>query len=249
MNQTSLEPAQPAPTANPRGWIARWTVVALVVTAVVLAACRQEVDSVSVSLPGTSVSTSTVPVSTSDHPSDLAWEPVLPPVAADPGYTERLGPYADMVLRGGLVPYGSEEHLNYLASCVESAGFSVKLDLHEQSLEASPGPSQTERYREVLRLCEEAAINSGLVGPVLPPTEADLALQYQAFQLTYQCLIDAGLPAPEPPSEQVYVDSGGKAWHPYTLLSPGDVPTAEALCPQDLVVLFEKLAETGDDGE
>jgi hypothetical protein len=154
-----------------------------------------------------------------------------------------------MVLRGGLVPYGSEEHLNYLASCVESAGFSVSLDLHEQSLEASPGPSQTERYREVLRLCEEAAINSGLVGPVLPPTEADLALQFQAFQLTYRCLVDAGLPAPEPPSEQVYVDSGGKAWHPYTLLSPGDVPTAEALCPQDLVVLFERLAATGGDGE
>lgn len=249
MNQTSLEPAQPAPTANPRGWIARWTVVALVVTAVVLAACRQEVDSVSVSLPGTSVSTSTVPVSTSDHPSDLAWEPVLPPVPADPGYRERLGPYADMVLRRGLVPYGSEEHLNYLASCVESAGFSVELDLEEQSIEASPGPSQTGRYQEVLRLCEEAAISSGLVGPILPPTEADLALWYQAFQLTYRCLIDAGFPAPEPPSEQVYVDSGGKAWHPYTLLSPSDVPTAEAMCPQDLIVLFEKLAETVDDGE
>jgi hypothetical protein len=130
----------------------------------------------------------------------------------------------------------------YLASCVESAGFFVVLNVEEQSIEVSPGSqSEIERYREVQRRCEQAAISSGLVGPVLSMSETELAFQYQAFQLTYRCLIEAGFPAPEPPSEETYVDDH-TAWHPYTLLSPSDVPKAEALCPQDLVVLFEQMA-------
>lgn len=44
---------------------------------------------------------------------------------------------------------------------------------------------------------------------------------------TYDCLQTVGFPAPAPISVDVYVESGGSAWHPYNALSPGIYAQAE----------------------
>ncbi|GBD83626.1 hypothetical protein BMS3Abin02_00005 [bacterium BMS3Abin02] len=202
--------------------------------------------------PLTDVTTSLVSVSAGQTPttersgpavSVTGWAPPPVPIPKDPDYREKLGPYADMVLRGGAVPYGSEEHVLYIVSCIESAGFDVTVGPDGHSMEAAPGV-QVDRFRQVQAACEQAAIDSGLVAPPQSPSEEQLALQYQALLITYRCLVEYGYPAPEPPSEQTYVDSGGSAWHPYTLLE-GDVSAVEQICPQDLVTLYEQMAAAG----
>jgi hypothetical protein len=174
-------------------------------------------------------------------------QPVPPPLpSSTKNYREALGQYADLVLGDGLVPHGSIEHLEFLATCVRSAGFHVELDLEERSLTARPGGEQESAYREVLATCEEAAFSSGLVKRPGPPDDEFLAARYDAFMLTYQCLSANSYPVSPPPSKELYIESGGTIWHPYERLSPLSVPQVERECPQDLIVLFETLATHED---
>lgn len=156
-------------------------------------------------------------------------------------YRERLGPYADMVLGTGRVPYGSSEHLTYLVTCIESEGFPVTLDEEEGAIMAKPGVDQMGRYKEVQSDCEQSAISSGLVGAPKPPDEATLSVWYQAYRALNECLMEHGFPVTEPPSETTYVSTGG-SWHPYQMLQTSQLAKAEAVCPQDLVTLLEDLA-------
>jgi hypothetical protein len=161
--------------------------------------------------------------------------PTLPP---DPGYRDRLGEYADFVLGDALVPHGSPEHLEFLANCIESAGFSV--EIVDGGLSAEVQPAQAAHYDDAQSQCEQAAISSGLVAEIDDPTDEELAAWYQAHQLTQQCLIEKGYPTVDPPSEDSYIEAGGRNWHPYdAIVNTTDV---EADCPQDLAALFERLA-------
>lgn len=169
-----------------------------------------------------------------------SWAPVPPSLPAHSDYSSRLGPYVEFVLRGGLVPQGSPEHIEYLADCIRSAGFQVQVD--QGGLLADPGAGQEQYYRAAVQACEHAAIESGLVGPVQPPSEEELAAWYEAYELTYECMLATGYPTTTPPSEDAYIESGGSDWHPYEVLSPGMISVVESDCPQDLVVLFEILA-------
>lgn len=153
---------------------------------------------------------------------------------------ERLGEFAPFVLRGGEVPLGSLEHLQYLQSCLARAGFEVEIQPDEGALQAKPGVQEDE-YRAALGDCEEAAFDSGLVGRPTAPTDEELAAWYEAFQLTYQCLLGKDLEPDPPPSAELYIESGGSNWHPYDGLSPAEISQVENDCPQDLVVLFERL--------
>jgi len=171
------------------------------------------------------------------------WAPPPVPIPKDPEYREKLGPYADLLLRGGLTPYGSEEHVLYIVSCIESAGFSVTLDPSGPAIEAAPG-AQVDQFRQVQAACEQPAIDSGLVAAPTYASKEFLAAQYQAMLITYQCLIDRGYPTSEPPSEQAYVDRA-VSWHPYEVLSGPDHEAAEQVCPWDLTTLFEQMAAAG----
>lgn len=214
-------------------------------TALVLVGCggTKQVPPPTMAVTSTlSVPTDQTPTTQPPNPDVVVsrWAPPPVPIPKDPDYREKLGPYADMVLRGGVVPYGSEEHVLYLISCIESAGFSVAADQDGHGFEAAPG-AQVDRFRQVQEACEQHAIDSGLVAPPTPPSEEQLALQYRALLTTYQCLIEHDYPTSEPPSEQAYVDSNGRDWHPYSLLG-GNISAVEKECPQDLVVLYEQMA-------
>lgn len=165
--------------------------------------------------------------------------PVAPTLPSDPGYRSRLGTYADFVLGEALVPHGSPEHLQFLASCIESAGF--KVEVVDGSISARPPPEQAAHYDDAQSQCEEAAISSGLVSEIDDPSDEELAAWYEARLLTHQCLVEKGYPISPPPSEDSYVEAGGRNWHPYDAILL-DTTAVEAECPQDLVVLFERLA-------
>lgn len=157
-----------------------------------------------------------------------------------PSYQERLGDYAAFVLRGGEVPLGSIEHLTFLETCVADAGFEVEVVPEEGALLAAPG-QQEDEYRQALALCEEEAFSSGLVGRPTTPGVAELQAWYEAYQLTYACLIEEGFEPDPPPSVELYVEGGGSTWHPYNGLSPKEAAEVEETCTQDLLVLFEQL--------
>jgi hypothetical protein len=150
-----------------------------------------------------------------------------------------LGAYAEFVLgETGMVPYGSVEHLNYMATCIESAGFDAEIEDGGISVQAG---AQASLYVDVRTKCEQAAVDSGLVRPLEPPDDRELAAQYDAFMLTYECMVREGYPVSAPPSKDSYVESGGQVWHPYGLVG-GDPSTIETVCPQDVVILYEMLA-------
>jgi hypothetical protein len=161
--------------------------------------------------------------------------PTLPP---DPGYRSRLGKYADFALGDALVPHGSPEHLQFLASCLESAGFSV--DLMDGGISAHPPPEQAAYYDDAQLQCEQAAVTSGLVAEIDEPSDEELAAWYEAHLLTQQCLVEKGYPTSHPPSVDSYVEAEGRNWHPYDAIR--DTTAVEDECPQDLVALFERLA-------
>jgi hypothetical protein len=186
---------------------------------------------------GQAVSSTT---STTSLPGGEGGMPVPPPLPPVADYENLLGRYADMVLNGGLVPYGSVEHVHYVVECIKSAGFAVEWE--QGGLLARPGVEQEPRYREVMAFCEQAAVDSGLVGPLLPPDEEELAARYEAAMWTYDCLQAAGFPVPDPVSPDVYIESDGSGWHPYNAISPGRYAEAERQCPQDPIVVFEILA-------
>jgi len=158
---------------------------------------------------------------------------------SDPGVRERLGPYADLILGdNGLVTHGSVEHMAYLEACIESAGFDVKLD--DGGLAVNFG-SQRAFFENVNAACSKAAETSGLVAPQNFTDERFLSAQYDAFMLTYDCMVREGYPVAAPPSKDTYIEAGGMNWHPYNRLA-GDASATESECPQDLVILFQMLA-------
>lgn len=167
------------------------------------------------------------------------WQPPPQPLPADPGLRDRLGPYAEFVLGDrGMVPPGSVEHLEYMATCIESAGFDVEIEAG--GIGVRPG-AQESSYRDAFAQCEAAAVDSGLVSAQEPPDDRALAAWYDAFMLTYNCMVEHGYLASAPPSKDSYVESDGRNWHPYDQLR-GDQAAVERVCPQDLVILFEMLA-------
>lgn len=172
---------------------------------------------------------------------DATWSPPLPSLAANPSYRHDLGPYAGYVLGDrALVPWGSPEHLQFMVTCLQSAGFAVSID--DGGVSAAPGSDQVSFYRDALKACEQAGVDSGLVMERRPYGPEEWSVIYDAFQITSQCLIEHGYPTPDPPSRDVYIESGGR-WHPFDLLSPTAIDAVEQVCPQDLVILFQMMAQ------
>lgn len=220
-------------------------VVALIATGCTTAA---EPDG---SMPTTSltsaVSSTTSIAPTTSEESDTFGEFIPPPPAvAVPSaeLREQLGPYADLVLGGGAVLRGSKEHLDYIASCVAAGGFAVEADPTDGSVQGNHGPEQEEQFRVVLFACDAAAREHGLIKPSGPATRQELELSYRAFLIAHDCLIEHGYPTTEPPSLEVYVQSGGFAWHPFDNIYPHPLSELEAVCTQDLAKLVVQLVET-----
>ncbi|NOY56085.1 MAG: hypothetical protein GXP34_08870, partial [Actinobacteria bacterium] len=166
------------------------------------------------------------------------WAPPPVPTPKDPEYREKLGPYADLLLRGGIVPYGSEEHIGYLASCIESAGFTVTLDPSGQGFAVATGV-QMDQYNQVRAACGQVAIDSGLVAALAPATHEFRAAEYQARLVQYQCLIDHGFQPSEPPSEQAFLEEAN--WDPFSGVANAQFAAAEQACSHSIIPILEQM--------
>jgi NADPH:quinone reductase-like Zn-dependent oxidoreductase len=162
------------------------------------------------------------------------------------GYRQLLGPYADVILRDGQVPWGSEEHMNYIVSCIRSAGFDVEPEIEggTTGYRVVAGPQGTQ-LSEVQSACEQAAADAGLVGE-LPTTKSRefLTALYQAATFEYQCLVEHGFNPTEPPSEEWYIDNGG-AWDPFADLPIEEYYAAEDVCTRNTVEILEQIVASG----
>jgi hypothetical protein len=220
----------------------------VVAIAVLAAACTGSGAGVGPSEVPPSVASTTSSVEAQAPTTGLEPEfvPPPPPVTATPAeLLDLLGPYADTVLRGGMVLPGSAEHVNYMVSCIESAGFAVEVDVSAGAISAAPNQGQVDRFRDVFGACEEAAFEYGLIARFADPTPERLQLQFEAFLLTHQCLEENGFATSEPPSMDVYMDSKGAIWHPYEALSPAIIETVESICTQDVIELIPELRKQG----
>lgn len=209
----------------------------LLFAAVLVVGCQSAVDS---SVPAASAPPPSRAGSSQSTP-DASWSPPPPSLKANPTYRRDLGPYAGYVLGDtALVPWGSPEHLQFMLTCLQSAGFNVTID--DRGISAAPGPDQVSFYRDALKACEQEGVDSGLVMERKPYGPKEWSVIYDALHITSQCLIEHGYPTPGPPSKDAYIESGGR-WHPYDLLAPAAIDEAEQVCPQDLVILFQMMAQ------
>jgi hypothetical protein len=186
-------------------------------------------------------------IATSSTASDLSSNTTSSPsttISQDASYEERLGRFAQWVLRGGDYPLGSFEHLSFLQGCLAEGGFEASIDADEGAIETSLG-QQEEQFRTALAECAEEAFASGVVGRPTTPGEEELAAYFEAYHLTYECLLAEGYQPEPPPSVDLFVESGGTNWHPYNGLSNSQITAIEDTCPQDLIVLFEQLNAAG----
>ncbi len=110
--------------------------------------------------------------------------------------------------------WSSEDHLLFLAECLQDHGFIAEIDLRDRSIAVGP-PEQSEAASRAMEDCMQAAIDQGVV--VGPPEISDenLRVWYAAYQITQSCLIEHGYPVVDPPSLDSYVEARGTNWHPY----------------------------------
>lgn len=211
-------------------------VVALV-TVVSLASCVGGADNVtSTEMVGSSSLVQSTMTSAAVDEIGSPVPPTLPRVTED--YRSSLGEFAAYVLGDdALVPWGSEEFLVWSKACIESSGFKVEIDNGGVLVEFG---LQVAAFREVLAECEDAAVAAGLVMERVPPSAEELGAWYDAYMLSYECLVEHGYTVCEPPSRDVYTNDRDFTWSPFFLI--GNPEEVEKDCPRDLVVLFQMMA-------
>lgn len=138
------------------------------------------------------------------------------------------------------------------AACAVDEGVVVEVD--SGGVLYTPPPGEEDRYRTVVRACSEKTAEAyGIeTGRVSPETMKDW---YRAYVWTHECMIENDYYVSDPPSIDVYVESGGAAWHPYNAIMLGDgeevapgvafteetFTELENTCPQDLNYLLNVL--------
>ncbi|NOY55912.1 MAG: hypothetical protein GXP34_07990 [Actinobacteria bacterium] len=152
-------------------------------------------------------STSTVTTSTSPTPSTASLDGAV--TAGDlpdwpVSYTgSRTGPF----FKGGV------DHWQYVWACLTDLGYAVSLRDDGRGLTVPEQISQR-TLGQASQACWQKAIDIGLV--VDPPfSEAYLTVMYHAYTWLTQCLLDHGVPAPDPPSLDAFLEGGLDSWNPY----------------------------------
>lgn len=171
----------------------------------------------------------------------VGWAPpeqALP--SPDSDLREVLGGYAEYILGDALVTPTSVEYGRYLTECYRSAGFDAELTANNE-ISASVPADQRETWYTVRDACMQAAIDDGLV--MAPRSDDEYwGVVYDAYQITYACMQEEGLPVDPPPSRDSFIESGSLNWDPHARAQPGSEDSFEAACPKALTVLLPLLA-------
>lgn len=167
-----------------------------------------------------------------------------PPVQALPSpdteLRTKLGPYAEYLLGDARVSPTSQEYGEYLVACYRSAGFRVSQTATNE-ISANVPAEQREAWYAVRDACMEAAVTDGVV---MEPRSDDAywGVIYDAFQITYACMEEKGLPVDPPPDREAFIQADSLNWDPHALAPPDHPDAFESECPKALSVLLPELA-------
>lgn len=151
------------------------------------------------------------------------------------------------------------EQAEAVAECAADEGVFVEV-ANGGGVQWKAPDGQEEIYRKVVRQCNDKVAERFGITTGEEPTRQDMEEWYKALLWTYECMKDHGYHTSEPPSVDVYVDSGGAVWHPYTAIMTGDggamgpgiafndenFRELENTCPQDLNYLIDVLGVLED---
>jgi len=128
----------------------------------------------------------------------------------------RVGPFFD----------GGPEDTEYLLTCLTDLGFPVRPASDGHGFYTS-GDASPSALRAGVVACGQKAVDIGLV---VRPGESNqyLTIMFQAYAWLTQCLLDHGIPAPDPPSLDTFLEGGLESWYPYSgFPSGGEVSVHE----------------------
>ncbi len=145
----------------------------------------------------------------------------------------------------GVVRVGILERQEFKLECMRSFGFDGEIQEKSLAILSDVPPEQFDRYMEVGEICRRRLFAK--LGVPEKKTEEDLLKDYSALLYVRECMLAEGYPVDDPPSPEVFVETYGAIWHPYTGVMLGtQEPIAyytrlEEICPADLFYLFDVL--------
>ncbi len=219
----------------------------VVVAAILAAACVPAAQGPSSSAdpgPSTTAGISTTVSVSAAASSTTTSPPVTTGSVASAEEIARLLPSTPVTTApAGAVRASVLERQRFAVECFRRYGFEGVIQEDSGILFDVP-PSQQDRFGEVNRLClEEEAEEFGMELGV--PSAETLRRHYRAYLYVRECMIAEGYPVDDPPSLEVFVESGGAAWHPYNaFMASGraaELDRLEQTCPQDLFYLLDVL--------
>ena len=117
--------------------------------------------------------------------------------------------------------------------CLLGKGFAVTRGDGGAVVFVDPEDKQFSSYQKAVRACDQELADRGL----LPPTHVeDLHHSYQLMSVAHACLLAHGFPLKAWPSEDSFVDDGGRA-NLLDATRPVDPDEARQACPAEFAAL------------
>lgn len=149
------------------------------------------------------------PTTPSDDSTTTTIDPLVPGATLESGFT--ASPPSERWVEGTL------EFNEWLVTCAEEHGEVVTL---MEGLISGALPN-TDRGRDIVQDCWDLAIQAGWAIQI-PTGEEGQRLEYRLLIEVHECMVEAGYPTVEPPTEDAWVDAGmtGQSgrWNPYRAL-------------------------------
>lgn len=117
--------------------------------------------------------------------------------------------------------------------CLQDRGFAVTRDTQGGVSFEDPEGTLMPSYDAALISCDAELVDAGLLKGT---TDDDLRTEYAALTALHECLVDAGLPLVNWPSEDVYVEERG-AFNLLESTAPVTTEEAQSACPDQ----FERV--------
>lgn len=120
-----------------------------------------------------------------------------------------------------------DTYASTMIACMASKGWTVERN-GDDGIKAQFPPDQFEQATQDQQDCVD---ETGFGIAPLPPSEQQLRALYDARVEQRQCLMDAGFAVSDPPSVEVFVQSGG-AWSAFLVeISPDELDAQREACP------------------
>ena len=154
------------------------------------------------------------------------------------------GLYEDAILAGARTHPRTIEYANWKAACYAEFGIPARV-VGPGHLELPYPPEQEAAANEAHLVCEQRAVDEGVIAdPMYHPPER-LRLWYRAYvEVAYECLVENGFPVDPPPSMEVWVEEFPDTWDPFAIV--GDQADAVEKCPPEIDVLLIELGKRDD---